>query len=289
MTLLLVLTACGRIDYTPIVPPQICVWTPGEFTFDVEGPIETLASPRSEGQPQLSEDGLTLRFSSEGDIFEASRRARELPFSAPTAVPGLASARYEAGGYFTANALEAVVMVDHDATDDLDLWAYKRASTAEPFAVARPLDELNTAAHEWDPWLMPDGLTLYGARVTSDSESRLFVTTRSSVSDRFQPMTLFALAPQPYLGNPSLTRDGLTLVFNGVAPVVVEGLSHIYYSTRGSASDTFATAELVPGLPAEVSIREPFVTLDGCALYFTERRAASSWDIFVARYRRTVP
>ncbi len=44
----------------------------------------------------------------------------------------------------------------------------------EPFSVTQPLDDLNTAGDERDPWLSPDGHTLY---FTSDRSGVLQIYT----------------------------------------------------------------------------------------------------------------
>jgi hypothetical protein len=55
-----------------------------------------------------------------------------------------------------------------------DLYVAWRRSTSEAFSVTQPLDDLNTAADERDPWLTPDGRTLY---FTSDRGGVLSIYT----------------------------------------------------------------------------------------------------------------
>jgi Tol biopolymer transport system component len=42
-----------------------------------------------------------------------------------------------------------------------DLYVAVRDSLNEPFFASAPLDDLNTAAEERDPWLSPDGSKLF--------------------------------------------------------------------------------------------------------------------------------
>jgi Tol biopolymer transport system component len=49
-----------------------------------------------------------------------------------------------------------------------------RRSTNEAFSVTQPLSDLNTPADERDPWLSPDGTTLY---FTSDRGGILNIYT----------------------------------------------------------------------------------------------------------------
>ena len=55
-----------------------------------------------------------------------------------------------------------------------DLFVAFRRSTSEPFSATFPLDDLNTGGDERDPWLTPDGKTLY---FTSDRDGALSIYT----------------------------------------------------------------------------------------------------------------
>ena len=94
----------------------------------------------------LSDDGLTMFFS-----------------SAPLAEPADAAVAAADGGR-TADAGVA----------NSDLFVAWRRSLNEPFSVPQSLDDLNTAADERDPWLSPDGKTLY---FTSDRAGVLSIYT----------------------------------------------------------------------------------------------------------------
>jgi hypothetical protein len=63
---------------------------------------------------------------------------------------------------------------DAGAAAKADLFVAFRRSTAEGFQVTQPLDDLNTPADERDPWLTPDGKTLY---FTSDRDGVLTIYT----------------------------------------------------------------------------------------------------------------
>ena len=82
----------------------------------------------------LTDDGLTMFFS-----------------SAPLAEPADAAVSAADGGRAAADAGAA----------NSDLYVAWRLSTTAPFLLTQPLDDLNTPADERDPWLSPDGTTLY--------------------------------------------------------------------------------------------------------------------------------
>ena len=68
----------------------------------------------------------------------------------------------------------AAAQPDGGTTVTADLYVAWRLSTSEMFSVTQPLDDLNTPGDERDPWLTPDGRTLY---FTSDRDGVLSIYT----------------------------------------------------------------------------------------------------------------
>lgn len=111
----------------------------------------------------------------------ASRAGRGAPFGPPVAVPRLAFAdRSTVDAFLSDDGLTmfyssaGVVTVDGGLGSTSDLFVAFRRSTGEAFENTQPLDDLNTAADERDPWLTPDGKTLY---FTSDRDGPLVIYT----------------------------------------------------------------------------------------------------------------
>jgi WD40-like Beta Propeller Repeat len=96
----------------------------------------------------LTDDGLTLFYSSSPLVYPADAGPR----------PGDASANTLDGG----------------PVPTADLFFAIRRSTSDPFDFWQPLDDLNTGGDERDPWLTPDGKTLY---FTSDRDGSLNIYT----------------------------------------------------------------------------------------------------------------
>ena len=116
-------------------------------SFGVPAAIAELDYPdRSTVDAFLTDDGLTMFFS-----------------SAPVAEPADAAVSPADAGQ-TADAGVA----------NSDLFVAWRLSTSASFSPSQPLDDLNTAADERDPWLSPDGKTLY---FTSDRGGVLSIYT----------------------------------------------------------------------------------------------------------------
>jgi hypothetical protein len=130
----------------------------------------------------------------------ATRATTGAPFGAPMAIPELAYAdRSTVDGFLTDDGLTmffssapvaeaadgAVAPIDGGKPIDggrpidagvanSDLFVAWRLSPSEPFSVTQPLDDLNSTADERDPWLSPDGTTLY---FTSDRGGALNIYT----------------------------------------------------------------------------------------------------------------
>jgi hypothetical protein len=105
----------------------------------------------------LTDDGLTMFFS-----------------SAPVTPPADAATPVDAGKAVDAGrAVDAGKSGDAGASSS-DLFVAFRRSTSEDFVLTESLTDLNTSADERDPWLTPDGTTLY---FTSDRGGVLSIYT----------------------------------------------------------------------------------------------------------------
>jgi hypothetical protein len=141
------------------------------------------------------EHGLVMPLSSKTatsavyQTFLAKRSSAGAPFGAPVLVSELAFAdRSTVDGFLTDDGLtlfysssplaaptDAAATVDGGpAAPTADLYVAWRRAVDAPFSATQPLDELNTAGDERDPWLTPDGKTLY---FTSDRSGALNIYT----------------------------------------------------------------------------------------------------------------
>jgi Tol biopolymer transport system component len=59
-----------------------------------------------------------------------------------------------------------------------NIWRATRESTSEPFMAPEPVDELNTDEREEDPWVSPDGRTIWFASGRGSGVFHLFTATR---------------------------------------------------------------------------------------------------------------
>jgi hypothetical protein len=120
--------------------------------------IEGLDKPdqRSTVDGFLSDDGLTFFFAS-------------TPTPAASGGPADAAPTADAG-----SSSDGGVVADAGVSAKSDLFVAFRRSTNERFEVTQYLSDLNTPADERDPWLTPDGKTLY---FTSDRDGVLTIYT----------------------------------------------------------------------------------------------------------------
>ena len=122
--------------------------------------------------------------------FFATRPSAGAPFGMPVLVSELAdpnNAKSTVDAFLTDDGLTmfyssapAVAPADAATPDGgmptADLYVAFRRSVDERFVLAQPLDDLNTPADERDPFLTPDGKTLY---FTSDRDGALNIYTAS--------------------------------------------------------------------------------------------------------------
>jgi hypothetical protein len=171
---------------------------PWQAPFNVvalDTPVEDI--PRPPGQhglvmPLSSKQGSSLIY----QTFLATRASTGAPFGKPVLVSELAyTDRTTVDGFLTDDGLTlfysssplqypadagprpgdaSANTIDGGPVPSADLFVAFRRSTSEPFSATFPLDDLNTGVDERDPWLTPDGKTLY---FTSDRDGALSIYT----------------------------------------------------------------------------------------------------------------
>ncbi len=178
---------------------RAAAWSTPVNLVALNSPVDDI--PRPPGQhglvmPMASQRAALGNYQS----YLAVRATTGAPFTAPVAIPELAYAdRSTVDGFLTddgltmffssapvAEAADAAAppvdggkAVDGGRAGDAgvpnsDLFVGWRRSTNEAFSITQRLDDLDTAADERDPWLTPDGTTLY---FTSDRGGVLNIYT----------------------------------------------------------------------------------------------------------------
>ena len=112
-----------------------------------------------------------------------------------------------------------------------------RSSVTAAFAMPQAVTELNTAACEGSPTFGPDGRELFFVR-GSGSAYKIFRAMRASLTDPFgTPTQVTELDIAAAQGSPSLTADGLVIVFTS-GPMPGPAMN-VYQAERASVSEPF--------------------------------------------------
>jgi Tol biopolymer transport system component len=292
VVLVVAVAGCGRLDFDPLDgdanPAGRTCWpwtTATTFTAPVR--VAELATSGDDQQPHLSGDGLTIYYANDKagnyDIYVADRPDRSSPFANVRRLDEVDSANDDVSFAPRDDDLEAYVS-SSNGRPTADLWVSQRSSRTQPWGAPVRLAASSTQFFDYDPLPSPDGLRLYWAIENwppGMGKTDIVFTSRGSTAGTFGP-------PVPVPGvnssavddNPSLSPDELQIVFSSERA----GTGDIYVATRTSIGDAFGTPVSLNGInDPTASDSEPFVTADGCELWFaSNRRAATDSDIYMA-------
>jgi hypothetical protein len=141
-------------------------------------PISELNTVELEHSPTLTPNGLRMVFDRDGELFESTRGSTADPWGSPVPLTELNRAGFYVGDGELADGGLTLYFDSEFAATGLDLYVTTRPSLDAPFEAPAPMDTLNTSGHESDPWLSPDGRTLFFARSSSETEASIYTATR---------------------------------------------------------------------------------------------------------------
>jgi Tol biopolymer transport system component len=249
--------------------------------------ISELNTSADESQPRLAHDERTIYFMSTRNdaggshLFTATRATVTDTFGFASPLTTLSGPGFEADPTVTGDNLTLYFATNRtDANGLSELWVATRTTAAAAFSNLAPVAGLTFGENQWSPYVMPDGLTLYWMRGTSNED--LYAATRT-------PASSFAIeSPGPFTqidtaatqDAPAMSLDGLTLYFTSDRD---GGMGHwdIWVATRASTSDPFSNATNLTGLNTSGYDYPGFISDDGCRLYFSSTKAGTS-DLYVA-------
>jgi hypothetical protein len=284
MGIALAFGGCGRVAFDPLGDALGACgpWTAAtRFTTPLR--VAEVNPTNDQQQPHLSGDGLTIyfaAFTSDYHIYTAERTARDQPFANARELTEV-RAGSAADTAFAPTIDQLTAYMSSNRGGDIDIWISQRGTTTEPWGT--PVrSAVSTSFIDYDPIQSADGLRLYWAIVMWDQgvgATDLVVATRASVTDSFGPPSLVAGVDTLEVDdNPSETADGRMLVFSSQRA----GGGDIYFSTRASIADAYGAPSPVPDVNMGATAEsEPFVTADGCELWFTSDRGGAH-DIYSA-------
>ncbi|MBX7195653.1 MAG: hypothetical protein K1X94_26590 [Sandaracinaceae bacterium] len=288
---LVLIGGCGRVNYRELDAGAgaTCAW-PGN-PFSAPTPIER-EDPVFDGSVRsisvnsvaLSPDGLTLSFIDESNghqVYDLHRASLSGPFSSsPVANSDFSFGPDLRSFHVRTDRLERFVALAQPGTGLADLFVQTRASTSDPWSSPRDvlLDgvSLNTAdAHEWDPYLSSDGLTLWFQReptreaVAAGAPLELHRARRAALDQPFgaaETIDVSAAGPSP--GSPTVTAHDTA--------VVIADDQDLFYFVPGAATTglPMRIAEIDPA--GTGSDYEPFIRRDGCELLWVRQGARAT-------------
>lgn len=250
----------------------------------------TINAPEDDRDPWLAPSGNFIYFSSNRggtfDIYGATRADTTVDFGALGMQANLSSAQSDVHISISTDQLTLYMTSNRTGTKGgMDVWRSTRTALSLPFATpdAATLDAVNTAANEHDATLSTDSLRLYLATDQGSARQRIAIASRPTPSDAFGvPAPIVELDVGDANADPTPSRDELLLVFASLAATDIGG-GNLWYSTRASTTEKWSPARLVPDVNISGDEGDPFLSPDGCVLYFSRSLApAGPRDIVFA-------
>jgi len=227
---------------------------------------------------RVTEDELTAYFSqydaagtTQADLFVATRTNTTTNFSNIRAL-AINSADPEEFASITRDQLELIFTLRPQG-GSYNIYSSTRARTLDPFVTIVKIDSVSSTSGDIDPYVAPDGRTLYfssGRDSSGSSIYHIYSATRSSVGVFDSPIAVSALGTTDDDRAPLISADGLALYFSSLrAPSA--GERDMWVSHRATPTDSFGAPVPVSELNTATSEQPTGISGDGCTLYFTRR------------------
>jgi Tol biopolymer transport system component len=194
--------------------------------------VMELSTASVETTPELAPDGNTLAFASDragtlgGDDLWIATRGPGGIWQGVVQATVLSSTSNDTGGAFTTDHLAVALASDRANGIDTNLYLATRPDTATAWSISELTMLSATGRDDGNPYLSPDGLTLYFDSDRLTGKSDLFVATRTDRSAEFTSVKAIS---------------ELDTMYNEQAPWVSADGHHIYFSS--DRSGTYAIYE----------------------------------------------
>ncbi|MEZ4263455.1 MAG: hypothetical protein R3B36_30470 [Polyangiaceae bacterium] len=272
--------------------------------FGIVERLDGISTANDESGVWVSADELTAYVataplgSSATTIMKSTRASRDVAFSAPATAPELVNVNANvlsvSSPSFTADGLVMAMVRDAAGQPTDGVFVSIRASTNDVFPVptfARSrASNINALG---DAFLVPGGESLFMARVSATKydleeaprDVKMIYGDGGFVDYAVAPNVVNVNATNADDRHPVVSKDLLTLVFaSNRAPGAGEN-TDLYLSTRAGPAGVFtAPVRLSEPISSDAADSPGTLSDDGCALYFTSKRAGGfgGWDVYVA-------
>jgi Tol biopolymer transport system component len=236
---------------------------------------------------RLTGDQLTMFWASRQDVWIAKRSRISDDFSSAIPVPVINSAGIDVSPAVTADGLN-LFFESYRGVAGGRLYSTTRASAASDFSppmVIPNIGATNPNASDVQPYVTPDGTTLYFASDRGNGRYDLFRATRSTDAGQFE-----AAKPIGSLNSafdeivPVVSSDELTIYFGSDRNAPGARGFDIYMARRASKDAEFGDVTPVTELNSGNSEFPNWISPDGCTIYL--HRWLPDDDIYVARRPR---
>jgi Tol biopolymer transport system component len=217
----------GSGDYDLWVASRTSTSDPWEPAVSL-GP--TVNSSGMDVSPSISDDGLSLYFSSERpgslggfDLWVTERSTPDDPWGEPENLGSNVNSWYDDISPDISSDGLTLYFSDYGSgrpggQGRLDIWVATRATVSDPWQLAKNLGKpVNTSDYEKAPCVSSDGLRLYfsGRRAGTHGREDIWVAMRATTADEWgEPVNLgTAVNNIVNQSSPDLSADGLTLYF----------------------------------------------------------------------------
>ena len=238
--------------------------------------IAELSSPLIEGDPFLDADGLTIYFAStrdnnQWDTFQALRSGFGAKFGGVSKLAIANSSASDVGYSLSDDRLTAFISSNRGG-GGVDLYRATREKPGDALSGFSVVTGASTSGDDYDARLSSDGARLYYSIFNWPGRSSQDIALATASGGGFS-------APQPLAGvnsdaadaSPSLTRDERLIVFASDRSGGAGG-NDLWYATRSVAGGTFNAPAPMPVVNGADEEREPFISGDGCELFFASDR-----------------
>ncbi len=286
--------ADGRSDSSPIDAQTGCLqhWLDHDLVIAAPAalPVPDGTPNGNVRDPWVSADGLRLYLSFSGDVYLATRASVSDPFPAATKLDALSPAGSEEDRPALSGDEDTIVLSSNQLAGRFEIFSSTRTTPQAGFGAANTthLNAVNGSDVEnHDPFLSTDGLRLYLAPAPTTAPGAQYIasTSRPPGGDFGTP------APVPIINgvasidaDPALSLDERIIVFSSTRTGV--GATDLWYATRPSLTENFGPPVLIPTVNGSQDDGDPFLTADGCELYFASTRGGINYALFSAQVAR---
>lgn len=184
--------------------------------------------------------------------------------------------------YQTADASAYVIASNRGGGEgDYDVWMSKRAGGVLSPPSEMHLQVVDNSKAQYDPWLSDDQKDLYYSDVPNGAETIMHASRGDANGDFDDPVEQVDLELGSLTADAELFGSSRFIVFTSLNPTNAGG-TDLWYAIANGA-DHWTTPTQLPGtINTAGNEGDPWVSADGCHLYFAATVAGADYDLFAA-------